>query len=189
MIPASDFFHGFLHEYGIQLQHLPPNVVLQLSGFVVVCEAFLGIEPNKDLFRWVFEVKTHKAHGFDGGILALVGGMNIQMRYGASHSYPCLSSWISNFGWHGNWFYIHDDVTTPLPWFSVATPVRLESWSQGYEWGRSKKVLEILRILEGQVSAGLNGVAALRTMVERWVQPLKLQARVLCDFARVGDMS
>ena len=51
--------------------------MLQLSGFVVVCEAFLGIEPNKDLLRRVFEVKTHKAHGFDGGVLTLVGGMNI----------------------------------------------------------------------------------------------------------------
>jgi hypothetical protein len=94
-IPVPDFFCGFLHEYGIQLQHLPPNALLQLSGFVVVCEAFLGIEPNKDLFRRVFEVKTRKAHGSDGGVLASVG-MNIQMRYGASRSYPCLSSWISN---------------------------------------------------------------------------------------------
>jgi hypothetical protein len=46
-------------------------------GFVVVCEAVLGIEPNKDLFRRVFEVKARKAHGSDGGVLALMGGMNI----------------------------------------------------------------------------------------------------------------
>ena len=26
-VPTSDFLHGFLHEYGVQLQHLPPNVV------------------------------------------------------------------------------------------------------------------------------------------------------------------
>ena len=32
------------------MQHLHPNSVLQLAGFMVVCEAFLGIEPNKDLF-------------------------------------------------------------------------------------------------------------------------------------------
>jgi hypothetical protein len=77
MIPVLDLFHGFLREYGIKLQHLPPNAVLQLAGFVVVYEAFLGIKPNKDLFRWVFEVKTRKAHGSDGGVLAPVGGMNI----------------------------------------------------------------------------------------------------------------
>jgi hypothetical protein len=77
VILTSDFFRGFLHEYGIELQHLPPNVVLQLVGFIIIYEAFLGIEPNKDLFWWVFEVKTRKAHGSDGGMLALVGRMNI----------------------------------------------------------------------------------------------------------------
>jgi hypothetical protein len=51
--------------------------VSQLAGFVVVYEAYLGIVPNKDRFWRVFEVKTHKAHGSDGGVLAPVGGMNI----------------------------------------------------------------------------------------------------------------
>jgi len=52
-------------------------MVLQLASFVVVYEAFLGMEPNKDLFRRVFEVKTRKAYGSDGGVLAPVGRMNI----------------------------------------------------------------------------------------------------------------
>ena len=52
-------------------------MVLHLAGFIVIYEAFLGIEPYKDLFRWVFEVKTCKAQGSDGGVLASVGGMNI----------------------------------------------------------------------------------------------------------------
>jgi hypothetical protein len=50
-------------------------------------------------------------------------------------------------------------------------------------------VLEILRILKDQVSADLNGVAVLRTMVEQWVQPLKLRACLVCDFTEVGDLS
>ena len=53
--------------------------MLELAGFVIVCEAFLGIAPNKDLFRKVFEVKTHKAHGSDGNVLAPMGGMNLQI--------------------------------------------------------------------------------------------------------------
>lgn len=77
VVPALDFLHGFLGEYEVQLQHLPPNAVLYLTSFVVLYEAFLGIKPNKDLFRWVFEVKTHKARGFDGGVLASMSGMNI----------------------------------------------------------------------------------------------------------------
>ena len=39
------------------------------------------------------------------------------------------------------------------------------------------------------MSAGLNGVAVLRTLVERRVQPLKLWARLLCDYAGLEDPS
>jgi hypothetical protein len=65
--------------------------VLQLVGFVIVYEAFIGIEPNKDLFWWLFEIKNRRTLGSASGALAPVGGMNIQMRYGVSHFYLCLS--------------------------------------------------------------------------------------------------
>jgi hypothetical protein len=42
-----------------------------------VCEAFLGIAPNKDLFQRIFEVKTRKVHGSDGSVLTPVGRMNL----------------------------------------------------------------------------------------------------------------
>lgn len=43
-------------------------------------------------------------------------------------------------------------------------------------------MLEILEILKGQVSIGLDGVAVLRVMVERRVLPLKWWAHLLCDY-------
>jgi hypothetical protein len=46
-------------------------------GFVVICEAFLGIKPNKDLFRWLFEIKSRRVQGSNSGALAPMGGMNI----------------------------------------------------------------------------------------------------------------
>lgn len=97
-IPASDFLPRFLQEYGVQLQHIPPNGLLQLAGFVVVYEAFLGIKPNKDLFRWLFEVKSWKVQGSNGGVLTPVGGMNIQMCPRVSHHYSCLLLKSSNLG-------------------------------------------------------------------------------------------
>jgi len=87
-------------------------MVSHLASFVIVCEAFHAIKTNKDLFRWLFEVKSRKVHP-DGGALGPMGGMNIEVHYGYSRSYPCLSLRSSNSGWHGNWFYIHDDDATP----------------------------------------------------------------------------
>ena len=34
--PAHNFFHGLLNVLGIELQHLNPNGVLLLAGFMVV---------------------------------------------------------------------------------------------------------------------------------------------------------
>jgi hypothetical protein len=109
------------------MQHLFPNSVLQLAGFVIVCEAFLGIEPNKDLFRRLFEVKSRWALGSADGVLAPMGGMNIQMRSGVSHLYLCLLLRSLNSGWHGGWFYICDDTSATLLPFSVAPPESLAS--------------------------------------------------------------
>jgi hypothetical protein len=47
----SDFLYGFLCEHRVQLHHLPSNVVLQLASIVIMCEAFLGIAPNKDVLE------------------------------------------------------------------------------------------------------------------------------------------
>lgn len=55
---------------------LLPNGLLQLAGFMVVCEGYLGIEHPKDLFRWGFEVHRWKVNK-DTGTLAPLGRLNI----------------------------------------------------------------------------------------------------------------
>jgi hypothetical protein len=44
--PASNFFRGLLHYYGIELQNLNPNLILQITVFITLCEGYLGIKPN-----------------------------------------------------------------------------------------------------------------------------------------------
>ncbi|KAE8816904.1 hypothetical protein D1007_05455 [Hordeum vulgare] len=56
-LPASHFFFGFLMHYSVQPYHLGPNAVLQLAGFVTLCEGFLGIEPRLDLWCRLFFFK------------------------------------------------------------------------------------------------------------------------------------
>lgn len=56
-LPACPFLHGFLHYYGITLNHLNPNSILHLSIFVHLCETFLGILPSITLFWYFFKMK------------------------------------------------------------------------------------------------------------------------------------
>jgi hypothetical protein len=46
--------------------------------------------------------------------------------------------------------------------------MKLTSWSWGCDKTRLLKVMKILEILKGRVSIGLDGIAVLQTMVERW---------------------
>ena len=52
--PAHWFLCGLLNEWGLELQHLNLTGVLHITGFVTVCEAFLGMEPHMDFFRRMF---------------------------------------------------------------------------------------------------------------------------------------
>ena len=51
---CSFFFSGLLRYYKIQLHHLTPNSFVHISIFMHLCEAFLGIEPHFELFRFLF---------------------------------------------------------------------------------------------------------------------------------------
>ena len=52
--PTHWFLRGLLNEWGLELQHLNLTGVLHITSFVTICEAFLGMEPHVDLFRWIF---------------------------------------------------------------------------------------------------------------------------------------
>jgi hypothetical protein len=51
---VSDFFHGLLHHYGIEMQNLNPNLILQITVFITLCEGYLGIRPNFALWKYYF---------------------------------------------------------------------------------------------------------------------------------------
>ena len=48
-LSASTFFCAFLEFFGLQLHHLGAGAIVQLSGFVTLCEGYLGVEPTIDL--------------------------------------------------------------------------------------------------------------------------------------------
>jgi hypothetical protein len=45
-LPISPFFRNLLDFYELNLTHLNPNSIMQVSIFVHLCEAFLGILPH-----------------------------------------------------------------------------------------------------------------------------------------------
>jgi hypothetical protein len=57
--PASRFMRGLCHHYGVQLHNFAPNAISQAATFVGVCEGFLGIPVNWDLWVHLFRAELH----------------------------------------------------------------------------------------------------------------------------------
>jgi hypothetical protein len=45
-VPARWFIQGVIYEYGLQLQHLNPNIIQQMAAFEAMCEGYLGISAH-----------------------------------------------------------------------------------------------------------------------------------------------
>ena len=53
----SPFVQGLMFYYGLDFHDLAPNFILNISAFIVVCEAFLRIKPHFGLWLKTFNVK------------------------------------------------------------------------------------------------------------------------------------
>ena len=56
-LPVSAFFRTFLEFVGLQPHLLGAGAIAQLSGFVTLCEGYLGVEPTIDLWARFFSLK------------------------------------------------------------------------------------------------------------------------------------
>jgi hypothetical protein len=53
-LPISPFFRGLLDFYRLNLTHMNPNSIMQVSIFVHLCKAFLGILPHFGLWKYLY---------------------------------------------------------------------------------------------------------------------------------------
>jgi hypothetical protein len=55
--PPPWFLCSLLWYYGLEQHHLTPSGVLHIMTFVTLCEAYLGINPDFDLWNYFFRVQ------------------------------------------------------------------------------------------------------------------------------------
>jgi hypothetical protein len=105
-LPTCSFFRGLLYFYGLELHHLNPNSICHIAIFIHFCEAFLGIEPHWDLFRYLFRVKPQPTSKNP----SIVGGAGIQLRQQASARYLSYKFHSNIPGWKSHLFYIGNHI-------------------------------------------------------------------------------
>jgi hypothetical protein len=94
-LPISPFFRSLLDFYNLNLTHLNPNSILQISIFVHLCEAYLGILPHFGLWRYLYHCRL----GMAGGQHQLVGSASLEMRRGRKIEYLDIPLKDSIKGW------------------------------------------------------------------------------------------
>ena len=122
--PLHPFVRGLMFYYGLDFHDLAPNSILNISAFIVVCEAFLRIPPHFGLWLKTFNVKSKVVidqQAECGG--AMVGKM-------PNVTWPEGSFVETVKGWQQEWFYItesHNTKWAAAPAFRSGLPLRLAS--------------------------------------------------------------
>ena len=155
--------------HGLDFHDLAPNFILNISAFIVMCEAFLRINPHFGLWLKTFNVKPKVVVGQQaecGG--AMVGKMpNVTWLEG---------SFVETIkGWQSGWFYITEPRDTnwvAAPKFRPGIPMRLTSWKEkGLSWGNSKELTGLQTCIQNMLDKKLKLVNIVQVMLIRRILP------------------
>jgi hypothetical protein len=127
MAPASRFMRALCFHYGVELHNFAPNTISQAATFVGVCEGFLGIPVNWDIWIHLFrgELFTQPTSEPRTRRVVRAGGMSLAVRGQRRDDYiPCTMT-TNNAGSERGWFYLRNDepCLPPTPaWCSGRGP-------------------------------------------------------------------
>ena len=167
--PLHPFVRGLMFYYGLDFHDLAPNFILDISAFIVVCKAFLYIQPHFGLWLKTFNVKPKIVKGSQaecGG--AMVGKMpNVTWLEGA---------FVETIkGWQSGWFYVtdpRDPEWATAPGFRSGIPTRLTSWKEtGLLWGNSAEVTGLQTRIKDLISRKVKLVTVVQVMLIRRILP------------------
>jgi hypothetical protein len=153
---------GLCYHYGVEPHNFAPNAKLQVATFVAICEGFLGILANWDLWVHLFrvelhtlvtgEVRTRRAVRAD--ILMLV------LRDTRKELYPLCTMTSNNADWEKGWFYLHNDGAVLPPYTEKVLMAKSDAWHHGVSRPARQRRLESLTTMLWRLAdAGLGAAS------------------------------
>ena len=166
--------------YGLDFHGLAPNFVLNISAFIIVCEAFLCIKPHFGLWLQIFCVKPKIVSGQQaecGG--AMVGKMpNVTWLDGS------FAETVK--GWQSGWFYItesRDANWAAAPEFRFGIPMRLTSWEKkGLAWGEPAELTGLQNCIKSMKDKNIKLVNVIQVKLVHRILPCQRRAFNLWEF-------
>lgn len=168
-VSTSDFFRGILEYYGLQLVHLNPNGILHILIFVHLCEAYLGIHANFNLFWKIFRCKLQSSQEN----MSILGGASFQMREKYSNLYLEYETLQSHGVWKEKWFYV-ENHKPQLPAITGYRPKYITRWLDEPTTEEIIQFGDLLKKITVLKKGGLTGINGAASFLKRRIQPLKL---------------
>ena len=108
-VPVNRFIRALCEYYGAELHNFGPNSISQAAVFVAVCEGYLGIEAQWDLWIHLFrgELFVENVRG-QPKRFARAGGLMLHLRLSRKNLYISNKMTTNNAGWTRGWFYLRN---------------------------------------------------------------------------------
>jgi hypothetical protein len=110
-VPASRFMQGLCYHYRVELHNFAPITISQAVTFVGVCEGFLGIPVNWDLWVHLFCMELHTLATSETRVRRAVRAddLTFALRDSLRVLYPPCTMTSNNAEWERGWFYLRND--------------------------------------------------------------------------------
>ena len=155
--------------YGLDFHDLAPNFILNISAFIVVCEAFLCIQPHFGLWLKIFNVRPKVVYGEH----AECGGAMVSKM--PKVVWPTCAFNDSVKEWQQQWFYITEPrgkKWAAAPEFRSGAPLRLTSWPEkGLNWSSSDELSLLQTCVQSVVDKDVKLINVVQVMLVRLVLP------------------
>jgi hypothetical protein len=173
--PASRFLRRMCYHYGVEPHNFAPNAISQAATFVGVCDGFLGIPANWDLWVHLFRADLHTLTTPEPKVRRAMraGGVSISLREMRRELYiPCTMT-SNNVEWEWGWFYFRNDEPGLPPYTGKVLKEKADSWWHGVSpSSRQDRLESALQALKDLVDAELGAASVLANLHHRRIIPL-----------------
>jgi hypothetical protein len=100
-----------------------PSGVLHIAAFMTLCEAYLDVDPEFDLWKYFFRIR--RPHDLYMELTIFKGVVTHVKSRHVVDPYFDIAMPISMKGWRKKWVYLRNDASTSLPAFTDSHPIPL----------------------------------------------------------------
>jgi hypothetical protein len=188
--PASRFLWGLYYHYVLELHNFAPNTISQAATFVGVCEGFLGIPVNWDLWVHLFRAELHTLPTSELRTCraARAGGLALSVRTSRKEEYiPCTMT-TNNADWERGWFYLRNAEPGLPPYTGKVLWERAASWYHGVSPPHYQALLDsLVDALKELAGHGLTAGCVLANLHHRRVVPLMERPLRIFEMTEIVD--